>query len=216
MLVSIVERARQREPVIAASLEAAIQRAVAVGVPPMFTFRTALQMLPEPRSEAVDRYLAVADESGRLLWEVIEYGWPGRRKVGPAGAFAAAALLAHADHDARLRGAALAAMKVAVKRGEADPRHYAHIVDRTRAFEGKPTLYATFGVGQLGSWPMEAPEAVDVRRREIGLPDLQADLRRFANGAKPGPFLAPFGLWQWMQLGFVMTLGKISLLGAGR
>jgi hypothetical protein len=181
----------------------------------MFPFRIALQMLPQPRPEVVDRYLAVAGESGRLLWEVIECGWPGRGTVGLPGAFAAAALLAHADQDAKLRWTALATMKVAVERGEADPRQYTHIVDRTRAFEGKPTCMPPLGwvVWVLANG---SPEAVNVRRREIWATRSASRSRAFSKGAKPGPFLAPIGLGQRVQLGLVLVWGKLSLLGVDK
>jgi len=96
-------------------------------------------------------------------------------------------------------------------KGEADPRAYAHIVDRARAFEGRPTLFATFGLGGLGEWPSEALEVVAQERKRLGLPSLEADLQRFAKGARPGPFLVPYTQWDWFKLAFLMGTARLTL-----
>ncbi|WP_027875960.1 hypothetical protein [Meiothermus cerbereus] len=206
-----VGRAKRSMPEFAARLKAAEKEAVARGVPLPFVFHAALRRYPQPQPALVRGYLSAVEASNRLLWEAIQTGWPGRRVVGAAGAFAAAVLLAHADDDPLLRQAALRPMRVAVEKREADPRAYAHIVDRARAFEGRPTLFATFGLGGLGEWPSEALEVVALQRELLGLPSLEADLQRFAKGARPGPFLAPYTQWDWFKLAFLLGTARLSL-----
>ncbi|GIW28454.1 MAG: hypothetical protein KatS3mg070_1817 [Meiothermus sp.] len=197
-------------PGFAVQMKAAEQEAAAAGVPAMFVFQAGLRRFPEPQPVLVRRYLLVVDAYTHLLWEAIQWGWPGRRAVGAAGAFAAAALLAHADHEPRLRQIALSQMRLAAEKHEADPRAYAHIVDRARALEGKPTLFATFGVG-LGEWPSEPLEVVALERKRLGLPSLEADRKRFAKGARPGPFLAPYTQWDWFKLALLMGTARLTL-----
>ena len=205
-----VGRAKRSMPEFAAQLKAAEKEAVTRGVPPPFVFHAALRGYPQPQPALVRGYLSATEASKRLLWEIIQTGWPDRRVVGAAGAFAAAVLLAYADDDPLLRQQALPQMRAAVERGEADPRAYAHIVDRARAFEGKPTLFATFGLG-LGEWPSEALEVVALQRELLGLPSLEADLQRFAKGARPGPFLAPYTQWDWFKLAFLLGTARLTL-----
>ena len=206
-----VGRAKRSMPEFAVQLEAAEKEAVARGVPPPFVFHAALHGYPQPQPALVRGYLSAAEASRELLWETIRTGWPGRRVVGAAGAFAAAVLLAHADDDPLLRQQALPQMRAAVEKGEADPRAYAHIVNRARAFEGRPTLFATFGLGGLGEWPSEALEVVALQRELLGLPSLEADLQRFAKGARPGPFLAPYTQWDWFKLAFLLGTARLTL-----
>jgi len=206
-----VGRARRSMPEFAAQLKAAEKEAVTRGVPPPFVFHAALRGYPQPQPALVRGYLSATETSKRLLWEIIQTGWPDRRVVGAAGAFAAAVLLAHADDDPLLRQQALPQMRAAVEKGEADPRAYAHIVNRARAFEGRPTLFATFGLGGLGEWPSEALEVVALQRELLGLPSLEADLQRFAKGARPGPFLAPYTQWDWFKLAFLLGTARLTL-----
>lgn len=206
-----IGRARRTMPEFAARLKAAEKEARAAGVPQMLVFHAGLRRYQEPRPALVRGYLAAVEASTQLLWEVVQSGWPDRRAVGTAGAFAAAVLLAHADHDPLLRHVALGPMRLAAEHQEADLRAYAHIVDRARALEGKPILFATFGVGGLGEWPSEPLEVVAQERKRLGLPSLEADLRRFAKGARPGSFLAPYSQWDWFKLALLMGTARLTL-----
>src|SRR2546421_10121694 len=63
-------------------------------------------------------------------------------------------------------------METAVKKGELDPGLYATSVDRARIQDGKKQLYGSqfdTNDGKCEPLPIEDPEHVDQRRKEIGL-----------------------------------------------
>ena len=88
-----------------------------------------------------------------------------------------------------------AAMSLAVNAREADPRHFAHIYDRTCAVAREPQLYGSLIAPKDGEgiviWPVQDPQQLDARRRGIGLPPLSEDLELYRRGAVMGPFMVP-------------------------
>lgn len=109
-------------------------------------------------------------------------GWPGKTVVAEDGAAAAWFLLQHAIGDPPLMRQAVPLLERAVQVGEADPRHFALLVDRIRAMEGKPQIYGTShdwdAAGKLSPLPIEEPATVDTRRRQVGLEPLAENTRR--------------------------------------
>lgn len=130
-----------------------------------------------PRMEAIHRRNAA-----RLRALLDAHGWPGVSRVGAEGAEAAWLLLQHAIGDPALMRRGLEALTDAVESGEAAPLHRAMLEDRIRVFEGRGQRYGTQfdwdEEGNLSPLPLEDSEGVDARRRGIGLPPLEQDLRR--------------------------------------
>jgi hypothetical protein len=109
------------------------------------------------------------------LWEILDdyEVWPGRRLVGDDGSRAAWLIAQLAIEDPELQQRCLEALEVAVAYGDADPVHYAYLVDRVRMADGLEQLYGSQFVtgadGSLTAWPVDDPAKVAVRRQRLGL-----------------------------------------------
>jgi Family of unknown function (DUF6624) len=110
------------------------------------------------------------------LWEILDdyEVWPGRRLVGDDGSRAAWLIAQFSIDDPGLQKRCLEALDVAVAYGDADPVHYAYLVDRVRMADGFDQLYGSQFVtdadGELVPWPLDDLGKVDARRERIGLP----------------------------------------------
>lgn len=130
--------------------------------------------------ETLQRVLDLERENQAWLEAVLEEcGWPARSAVGARAAHAAWRLVLHADRDQAFQKTAAAAMRKAVKEGEASANGYATLVDRHRRREDEPQRYGTqYEVGErITFWPIETPEALDQRREAIGLPPFYCHVR---------------------------------------
>jgi hypothetical protein len=113
---------------------------------------------------------------GERLWEILDdyETWPGRRLVGDDGSRAAWLVAQSAIEDPGLQRRCLEALEVAVAYGDADPVHYAYLVDRVRMADGLEQLYGSQfvldGDGELVPWPVDDDVAVERRRRRLGMP----------------------------------------------
>jgi hypothetical protein len=107
------------------------------------------------------------------LQEVIdEHGWPGPLLVGADAAEAACRLVQHLEARAEFQRTCLELMKAAV---DVPGRHVAYLTDALCVAEGRPQVYGTkFQAvdGRLVPCPLHDPDAVDERRRTIGLEPL--------------------------------------------
>ncbi len=99
------------------------------------------------------------------------HGWPGRTLVGTDGAQGIWLLVQHfeiSDQDEYLP-----MMEAAVKKGEADGKYYAYLLDRVRVRHGQKQLYGTqYQVNAAGEWvreDIEDPAHLDERRRSVGM-----------------------------------------------
>jgi hypothetical protein len=123
-----------------------------------------------PEMEAVHRRNAA-----RLRAIVEQIGWPGRSAVGEDGAHAAWLVLQHAIGEPAMMRGMLPALERAAASGEASTVDLAMLVDRIRVLEGRPQRYGTqYDWDETGMWmvpigSVEDPEAVDARRRAVGL-----------------------------------------------
>jgi len=121
--------------------------------------------------EAVHRRNAV-----RLVEIMNEFGWPGSSLVGEDGAEAAWLVAQHAIGEPALQRRCLALLQEAAETGEAPPYQAAYLEDRIRVFEGRKQRYGTqidYGLdGTPRPYPIEGPDGVDERRREVGLEPL--------------------------------------------
>lgn len=112
---------------------------------------------------------------GERLWEILDdhQTWPGRRLVGDDGSRAAWVVAQFSIEDPALQKRCLEALEVAVACGDADPVHYAYLLDRVRMADGLDQLYGSqFVIGDRGvlvPWPVDDEARVDTRRRRLGL-----------------------------------------------
>ena len=120
------------------------------------------------------------------LWSILDdyEAWPGRKLVGEDGERAAWLVVQLAD--AELQRRALEHLEAAVDCGDADPAHFACLLDRVRMAEGRPQVFGSqfvaAGDGAVTPWPIEDPFRVDERRRRMGLEPLAAQARRMQTG----------------------------------
>jgi hypothetical protein len=124
---------------------------------------------------------AGADASADRLWDILDdyEVWPGFRLVGVDGEDAAWRIAQLGDVGLQRR--CLEHLEIAVDNGDADPAHYACLVDRLRMADGQPQLYGSQFVvrdEELAPWPIEDPVHVDDRRAAMNLPPLALQRRR--------------------------------------
>ncbi|CAN5164661.1 hypothetical protein BH23CHL9_BH23CHL9_11240 [soil metagenome] len=157
--------------------------------------------------------LAVNETNGARLREIIESsGWPTLRDVGVDGADAAWMLAQHADRSNQARRAWLPLVRDAIETGDADPRHYATLVDRVAAVAGEPQVYGTLALvaadGEV-EFPQPVADAghLEQRRAEIGLPSVHAEAPYLVDGELipygPDRGAAPVNQWPMVLEGHV-------------
>lgn len=123
------------------------------------------------------RMQAVHDQNASRLQQILdEHGWPNRSMVGEQAAEAAWLVVQHAIGHPDLQRRCLLLLKQAAATGESSPVQAALLEDRIRAFGVRRQLYGTQfdwdDNGQMSPLPIEDPDHVDERRRELGLPPL--------------------------------------------
>ena len=122
---------------------------------------------------AVHKELTAVDarNTQRLREIIAEIGWPTRSKVGDSAEHLAWLLVQHADRDLAFQRRCLELMRREPP-DEVCPRHAAYLEDRIRVAEGKPQRYGTqltMTARGLDVGSIEDPDAVDERRRSVGL-----------------------------------------------
>jgi 23S rRNA (guanosine2251-2'-O)-methyltransferase len=125
--------------------------------------------------------------NGERLATIVADGWPGLRRVGADGADSAWLLAEHADRANEVRRGWLPGLLAAVETGDADPRHYATLVDRVAAVAGEPQQYGTIvmiAADGEPEFPLPVADAarLDERRAAIGLPPLADEAPHLAEG----------------------------------
>ena len=118
------------------------------------------------------------------LWEILDdyECWPGRRLVDDDGESAAWIIAQRAPFDPGLQHRCLEMLEVSVACGDAQPAHYALLLDRVRMADGKDQLYGSQFVrsddgNSVVPWPIEDVEHVDARRERVGLTPLAEQAR---------------------------------------
>jgi hypothetical protein len=138
----------------------------------------------DPDSDQVQRQrLELLGRLRRRLVEILDtYGWPGRSLVGQDGAEAAWMLALHTMPDPDVLRRCLTLLQAAAAAGEAEPSQVAFLVDRLSLVERNVQVYGTTICrqedGSFGPPLLEDPDHVDERRRAVGLPPLEHDIRR--------------------------------------
>jgi hypothetical protein len=134
------------------------------------------------RAHANDGIVAEGDDetldkrnTERMKGIVEKIGWPTVSKVGSEASRMSWLLVQHADHDVEFQNKCLALMRFESE-SEVLKIDVAYLEDRVRVNEGRPQLYGTQFYGQGDSYgprPIEDPEHVDQRRKELGLDSLE-------------------------------------------
>jgi hypothetical protein len=135
-------------------------------------------------SDEVQRQLL--ELMGRLRRRLVQildaHGWPGKSLVGQDGAEAAWTLALHAMPDPEVLRRCLTLLRDAAAAGEAEPWQVAFLVDRVSLVERNVQVYGTTicrqDDGSFGPPLLEDPDQVDERRRAVGLPPLQEEIRK--------------------------------------
>ncbi len=110
----------------------------------------------------------------RLQSLVARHGWPTRALVGAEGVEAAWLVLQHSP-DLAWQRAMLPRIWEASRAGDVRPAEAAMLEDRIRVNSGAPQRYGnSFQVvdGELRPHPVEDPDGLEARRREVGLPSM--------------------------------------------
>ncbi len=111
-------------------------------------------------------------------------GWPKQSEVGEQAAVAAWLIAQHADMDSGFQLFAADKLKTAVLAGEAKGERLALLIDRNRRLQKQPQVYGMqFNIqdkSKVVFLPVEAPESLNQRRREIGIEPFICYLRSVA------------------------------------
>lgn len=117
-------------------------------------------------------------DSSNQAWvidKLQKHGWPEKSKIGEDAARAVFLVIQHAElSDIETFYPQL---KQLADQGEARPVHAAMMLDRMLMYQGKKQVYGTQASGILRDdnsfviWPIDNPEFVNERRKEVGFPD---------------------------------------------
>jgi membrane dipeptidase len=149
---------------------------------------------------AIDKKLieelhAIDSKNTARMKEIIAaHGWPGKSLVGTEGAHNAWLLIQHADRDPTFQKQCLELLKAAVAQGEASGKDLAYLTDRVLLADGKKQVYGTQFMqvdGKSEPRPMEDPDHVDDRRKEVGLEPLAEYAKRLREVYKQEPAKKP-------------------------
>ena len=132
-------------------------------------------VMAAPKDEAAQRAAVEIDAANQQRLEQLfaEMEWPTVALVGKRAAGAAWTILQHADLAMQERY--FDRVERAAERGDLDRGLYATMFDRIQLRRGQPQRYGTqfeCAGGQHVPSRLEAPEKVDERRAEVGLPPL--------------------------------------------
>jgi hypothetical protein len=138
-----------------------------------------------PRMEAVHRANAA-----QLREIIANHGWPGFLLAGERGAYAAWRIAQHSIGEPEFMRQCRDLLRQASTNSDAHRWQHAYIDDRIRVFEGLPQRYGTQlrdGENGLEPSPVEDPENVEARRKELGLPPLSEIVARARVNPPPAP-----------------------------
>lgn len=106
---------------------------------------------------------------------VQERGWPTRSRDGSDVADAAWLIVQHADNDPGFQQQCFELMKD-LPESEVSQEQMAYLIDRIRVNAGEPQLFGTqFNPTETTTepYPIEDPENLDERRKQVGLPPFE-------------------------------------------
>ena len=132
-------------------------------------------------SDAYEYFWEVVETQDKILEKEVtsiidKYGWLGISQVGRLANGTLWSVLQHGSVASKEKYAPL--LKASVLKEESQPSHYARLIDRMLINSGKPQLYGTQINYQSSNaptfFPIEQPEYVNQRRKEIGLEEIQS------------------------------------------
>lgn len=104
-----------------------------------------------------------------------KYGWLGISQIGRLANTAQWAVMQHGTVDSKEKYAPL--LKASVLKQESQPIHYARLIDRMLINSDKEQLFGTQydfdNEGQPYFFPIEAPQYINKRRKELGINSIQ-------------------------------------------
>jgi hypothetical protein len=137
---------------------------------------------------------AVHEANAAALDEIIsQNGWPTADLVGERAAQAAWLIVQHAIGRPAFQRRCLELLQREASAGRVPAWRPAMLLDRIRAFEGKPQVYGTSfdwdDAGQMSPLPIEDADHVDERRAGVGLEPLADAIarHRLQTAAEPVP-----------------------------
>lgn len=137
------------------------------------------------KNGAVEKWEQFNRESVDLMSDVYrQYGWPGPNIIGRKAVDACFYLAGGHVHDSEFQSLTIGHMKNALPKGECPGIFYASLIDRYLALTYQPTLYGTTSDFNQITGRVEPTQdianvqQVNVRRAEVGLPDLESSNQR--------------------------------------
>ena len=117
-----------------------------------------------------------------------EHGFPGISKVGKEAYEAAFIIVQHAIDHPNILKAFAEDLHAAAKQGDATMLHVAYLVDRIAVFEGTPQVYGTQfdwdERGQMSPIGSIDFDAVNVKRKELGILPMDAQIKKMRENVK--------------------------------
>lgn len=140
--------------------------------------------------KAADRIMVVdRQNTARLSPWLQRCGWPDARSVGEAMEGMVWSLVQHADQNRPFQRLSIRLLKRQVLRGGAPAVHLAYLEDRVAISMGQPQRYGTQlemnGACSVELLPVDSPNKVEVRRKEVGLEPLAVYLAQVRNTLLP-------------------------------
>ena len=133
------------------------------------------------KSGAVEKWDRFSEESAALFKDIYrQYGWPGPNIIGRKAVEASFYLSSAAVHDSEFQHLTINMMKDALPKGECFGSFYASLLDRYLCLKYQPSMYGTMCDYNTQTGRVEPTqdiadiENVNIRRAEVGLPDLAA------------------------------------------
>ncbi|MBD0779975.1 hypothetical protein HPE56_19425 [Maribacter sp. ANRC-HE7] len=132
-------------------------------------------------SDAYEYFWEVVETQDKILEKEVtriidKYGWLGISQVGRLANGTLWSVLQHGSVASKEKYAPL--LKASVLKEESQPSHYARLIDRMLINSDQPQLYGTQINNQSNDvptfFPIEKPEYVNQRRKEIGLEEIQS------------------------------------------
>ena len=117
------------------------------------------------------------EENTKRAKEVLQGGWPAISQVGEEGSDAMWLIVQHSILEPEFMLSCVPELERLVQEGEAKSWHLAFLQDRALMLQEKPQIYGTQHVfdnnGELQPYKLANPEAVDERRKAVGLESLE-------------------------------------------
>ena len=131
--------------------------------------------------------IATDGRSTEAMREILaQYDWVDQERFGRRTATQAWLLVQHSDHDPEFQALALERMQPYLESGGVRSQDYAYLWDRVAVNTGQLQRYGTQPMGEcndggtLDLQPVEDPDNLDARRREMRLGPAQTDLDQMA------------------------------------